>query len=275
MNHLSASVTRILFLSGFPRELKTRDIQAAFSQWEHDQGGFRIKWLDDTSLLVVFQDASVAKRAYLTCLMSPPPQFVNPPGEAQTVVRPYDGPDAQAVIAIVNQRSQHNAHRSRSSISGPVGHNRNASRGGAALPTSNNPAQAPLQENGAPQMPVPHPNGSQTSPTALATMPEHPTLDTTELDETLQNQTKSGSTTPSPALVSSDSTDSVTIVLGNGSQPTSTNTSPPRIGNPGKRMLGAALGIRHPALGSRVITPQVNNDVDKLAHSMNGLAVAE
>lgn len=28
----------------------------------------------------------------------------------------------------------------------------------------------------------------------------------------------------------------------------------PRIGDPGKRMLGAALGVRHPALGPRVIS---------------------
>ncbi len=54
---LSASVTRILYLSGFPKELKTKDIQSAFSDWEGVSGGFKIKWLDDTSLLIVFQDA--------------------------------------------------------------------------------------------------------------------------------------------------------------------------------------------------------------------------
>lgn len=58
---LSASVTRILHLSGFPKELKTRDIQTAFSEWENMGGGFKIKWRDDTSLLIVFQDASVGK----------------------------------------------------------------------------------------------------------------------------------------------------------------------------------------------------------------------
>ena len=56
---LSASVTRILSLTGFPKELKTRDIQAAFSDWENSNGGFKIKWIDDTSLLVVFADAGV------------------------------------------------------------------------------------------------------------------------------------------------------------------------------------------------------------------------
>ena len=58
---LSACVTRILSLTGFPKELKTRDIQAAFSEWETANGGFKIKWIDDTSLLVVFADATVGK----------------------------------------------------------------------------------------------------------------------------------------------------------------------------------------------------------------------
>ena len=56
---LSASVTRILSLTGFPKELKTKDIQSAFSDWENVAGGFRIKWIDDTSLMIVFNDAGV------------------------------------------------------------------------------------------------------------------------------------------------------------------------------------------------------------------------
>ena len=58
---LSASVTRILSLTGFPKELKTKDIQAAFSEWENVMGGFRIKWIDDTSLMIVFNDAGVGE----------------------------------------------------------------------------------------------------------------------------------------------------------------------------------------------------------------------
>ena len=64
---LSASVTRILSLTGFPKELKTRDIQAAFSEWETVSGGFKIKWIDDTSLLIVFNDATVGESAYTHC----------------------------------------------------------------------------------------------------------------------------------------------------------------------------------------------------------------
>jgi Nuclear cap-binding protein subunit 3 len=61
MSGLSASVTRILYLTGFPKELKTKDIQSAFSEYENNNGGFKIKWKDDTSLLIVFQDATVGK----------------------------------------------------------------------------------------------------------------------------------------------------------------------------------------------------------------------
>ena len=41
--------------------LKTRDIQTIFSTWEHEKGGFRIKWLDDINALIVFNDATVGK----------------------------------------------------------------------------------------------------------------------------------------------------------------------------------------------------------------------
>lgn len=59
LSGLSASVTRILYLTGFPKELKTKDIQNAFAEFENQNGGFKIKWKDDTSLLIVFQDPVV------------------------------------------------------------------------------------------------------------------------------------------------------------------------------------------------------------------------
>lgn len=62
---LSASVTRILYLTGFPKELKTKDIQSAFGEYEIMSGGFKIKWKDDTSLLIVFQDPSVGEYSVL------------------------------------------------------------------------------------------------------------------------------------------------------------------------------------------------------------------
>jgi len=136
---LSACVTRILSLSGFPPSLKTRDIQAAFGEYENERGGFRIKWIDDTSLLIVFNDAAVgeltvqiaamddllltdgraAKKAYLQTLVNPPPQFMSPTSDKAVHLRPYDGPDAQNVIAAVNSRAS--GHRARASISASSG----------------------------------------------------------------------------------------------------------------------------------------------------------
>ncbi|EPQ29093.1 uncharacterized protein PFL1_03382 [Pseudozyma flocculosa PF-1] len=109
---LSPLVTRILELSGFPPELKTKDIQQVFSAWEDDNGGFKIKWVDDTTALIIFNDPIVAKKAYLRTLMSPPLSLINKNGIAAKV-RPYDKDDASAVIASVNARQ-----RSRSNASG-------------------------------------------------------------------------------------------------------------------------------------------------------------
>ncbi|UZJ51004.1 hypothetical protein CBS101457_000324 [Exobasidium rhododendri] len=100
---LSPLVTRILELSGFPPELKTRDIQAIFSQWEDDRGGFKIKWVDDITALVIFADAATAKRAYLQTLMSPPPSLMTSTG-IPAKIRPYDGDDAAMIIASIQSR---------------------------------------------------------------------------------------------------------------------------------------------------------------------------
>lgn len=73
----SASVTRILSLSNFPSELKTRDLIAAFSEWDGSAtgggeagGGFKVKWVDDVSALIVFQDAGVGelRERFSSCL---------------------------------------------------------------------------------------------------------------------------------------------------------------------------------------------------------------
>ncbi|ODN75892.1 hypothetical protein L202_05880 [Cryptococcus amylolentus CBS 6039] len=100
---LSAAVTRILHLANFSPELKTRDLQLMFKDWESDKGGYRIKWLDDTNALIVFADANVAKRAYLSFLLHPPSAFSG-------LIRPYDRPDAAAIIQSLAARSL--GHRS-------------------------------------------------------------------------------------------------------------------------------------------------------------------
>ncbi|KAJ2969230.1 hypothetical protein NUW54_g13012 [Trametes sanguinea] len=109
LSQLSACVTRILSLTGFSKELKTRDIQAAFSEWDNVNGGFKIKWINDTSLLIVFNDATVAKRAYLHALAFPPSIFTSPNTSTVVTIKPYDGPDAQDIIQSVNSRQHNNS----------------------------------------------------------------------------------------------------------------------------------------------------------------------
>lgn len=55
------ATTRILLLQGFEEEMKTRDIAALFDEWEEDKGGFKIKWCDDSSCWIVFNDAGVGE----------------------------------------------------------------------------------------------------------------------------------------------------------------------------------------------------------------------
>ena len=55
---------------------------------------------------------------------------------------------------------------------------------------------------------------------------------------------------------------------------------PPRIGDPGKRMLGAALGVRHPGLGPRLVngnhgSPIAGPNALDVQKAMSGLTVAE
>lgn len=68
----AVNTTRVLSLTGFSKDLKTRDIQAIFVEYEDDRGGYRIKWLDDTGCLIVFNDPTVGRRLcfhfdYLLC----------------------------------------------------------------------------------------------------------------------------------------------------------------------------------------------------------------
>jgi hypothetical protein len=59
----AVNTTRVLSLTGFSKDLKTRDIQAIFVNYEDDRGGYRIKWIDDTGCLIVFNDPIVGERS--------------------------------------------------------------------------------------------------------------------------------------------------------------------------------------------------------------------
>ncbi|PFH52332.1 hypothetical protein AMATHDRAFT_140380 [Amanita thiersii Skay4041] len=285
LSGLSASVTRILYLTGFSKELKTKDIQQAFAEYESMNGGFKIKWRDDTSLMIVFQDAAVAKRAYLHTLAFPPATLTSPNGASATI-RPYDGPDAQAIIQTVNARTQHNPTHSRShnaraasisvfpssrSVSGPsIIHTSNSYRGNHS---SN--GQPQHQHLLIPEHTSASPSGREPSP-ILPSIPSHPTLNSLISSSLGDSVTPSTSSTPpDPAILAASMHSELSGSIGG-----------PRIGDPGKRMLGAALGVRHPSLGARILNGSNSNGSgsqgNNLDHSMldvqramGGLVVAE
>ncbi|KAK7058642.1 hypothetical protein VNI00_002278 [Paramarasmius palmivorus] len=270
LSALSASVTRILFLTGFSKELKTKDIQVAFSEWESVNGGFKIKWRDDTSLLIVFQDASVAKRAYLHTLAYPPPILFNNSTGTTATIKPYDGPDAQNVIQNVNSRGQHNPNnpsRRSNSISGFPNHRNSISgRNGNGNGNGNGMGPAASAASGMAQhvtIPEYAPSGREGSPT-LPSLPSHPTLNSL-ISSSLGEAVSNPSPPSDPAILATSLNPEMATGFGG-----------PRIGDPGKRMLGAALGVRHPGLGPRTINGGANQGgVDHVERALAGIAIAE
>ncbi|KIJ26848.1 hypothetical protein M422DRAFT_272056 [Sphaerobolus stellatus SS14] len=285
LSPLSASVTRILALSGFPSELKTRDIQAAFGEWETVNGGFKIKWRDDTSLLIVFADPAIAKRAYLQAIAQPPAVLSSPTTSKTAVIRPYDGPDAQSVIAAVNARTHsHTAsrgHHARASLSSPIsaangtsnprgkGHHTTVSTSTLASATS---SHSPL--NGLVSIPESFPRDH--SPT-LPNVPAHPTL-TSLINLSLSPNGPAGEENTAELFVPTSAGNAAVPIVqprsGSGSstpsdgqqQQSQTQVHPPRIGDPARRMMGHALGIRHPGLGG-------GDALGKVQRSMSGLTI--
>ncbi|KAI6120564.1 hypothetical protein EDD16DRAFT_823295 [Pisolithus croceorrhizus] len=254
---LSAAVTRILYLSGFPKELKTRDIHTAFAEWENMSGGFKIKWRDDTSLLIVFQDASVAKRAYLHTLAFPPSIMT---ANSSAVIRPYDAPDAQLIIQAVNSRGLHNSNPSRT-------HNMRAASISVFPTRSANNSQSGSSglRNGAQNGHVLNMTISEHAPNRINGREPSPTLPSLPSHPSLNDLINSSMPPEDPAILHAE--------------------GPPKIGEPGKRMLGAALGVRHPGLGPRVVNGGMtmnggsaagSNGLDRdVQKAMSGLAIAE
>jgi hypothetical protein len=277
LSGLSASVTRILYLTGFPKELKTKDIQSAFFEYESMAGGFKIKWRDDTSLLIVFQDASVAKRAYLNTIAFPPPILTSSTTGFSATIRPYDGPDAQSVIQTVNSRGSSNASRAHNPRAASMSVFPN-SRSAQNPVTHTNGSQHLRNNQPSPSgqlVALPERSDSQPSPT-LPSLPSHPTLNA--LISSSLGEAVAGTNIAAP---------SDPAILTTSLQQQQETISGPRIGDPGKRMLGAALGVRHPTFGPRIIngngngSPGTNpsgNGVDhmrEIQRAMGGLVVAE
>jgi len=249
LSGLSASVTRILSLTGFPKELKTKDIQAAFSEWENVNGGFKIKWRDDISLLLVFQDAAIAKRAYLQTVAFPPAVLTSASTGISATIKPYDGPDAQSVIQNVNARTHqsnpsrtHNGRSQSISVfpSGPS-HGRVGSMAGP--PPMNGNGGHMRTGNGSQSIAIPHYNGNgvsngrEPSPT-LPNLPSHPTLNSLISSSLGEAVARDAAGIPSSLTDPAILTTSLQSEVAGG----------PRIGDPGKRMMAAALGVKHPSL---------------------------
>lgn len=196
-----------------------------------------------------------AKRAYLHTLAFPPAIFTSSTSSITAVVKPYDGPDAQAIISTVNAR-QHSSNGRGHGVRNSVSHG----RGGASVsnPHRNSSAAANANTNGsAEQSSNGSPRDREPSPT-LPNLPSHPTLNA------LISSSLSGDVSP----VDPTSLDPAVIAA----QP---DHGGPRIGDPGKRMLGAALGVRHPGLGPRAVGNGPSNGVSDLQRAMSGLIVAE
>ncbi|KAK4052564.1 hypothetical protein OIO90_004333 [Microbotryomycetes sp. JL221] len=143
----NSNATRILQLQHFSTDLKTKDIQLIFNEWEDDKGGFKIKWNDDTSCWIVFNDATTAKRAYLKLLTDPPEQLV-PTNDCTPKLTAYAGPETQSILQAVSMRT-----RSRSMGSGH-------SRRGSALGSGGGSALAGVMAQQQQQQVPPLPTGS-------------------------------------------------------------------------------------------------------------------
>jgi len=244
---LSAAVTRILTLSGFPPELKTRDIQAAFSAWENDRGGFKIKWVDDTTAMLVFMDAGTAKRAYLSTLLDPPAQLVATTGDfKKTLIKPYDGTDAQAIISNVNSRVNNpRGHNTKQSVSIPPGGNGNGVHKRAASHANGSFGRAAGLDVAAANG-LPNDGAREPSPT-LPSIPSHPTLNSL-ISSGLNHLTPTGEQSEAASLMTQSATGSV----------------PPKVGDPARRMVGHALGIPF---------KKNENGLKDVEMSMGGLAI--
>jgi len=73
--------TRILDVFDFPASFKTHHLHEIFQEYENMRGGYRIKWMDDTRALIIFEHPATARKAYLDNVTNQLAQ-----------IKPYDGP---------------------------------------------------------------------------------------------------------------------------------------------------------------------------------------
>jgi hypothetical protein len=227
-----------------------------------------------------------AKRAYLQTLASPPATFTSATSSKTATIKPYDGPDAQVVIQAVNARTHgHNnsrGHHSRSSIS-------SASINGVPVPARKGSGNGTMSNsnslNGLVSIPDGEPLTLQRDPSpTLPNIPNQPTLNAlissslSPVEPTVVTLPPQGSSAI-PIVAPSDSAGG----HGNEGPAVESQGTPPRIGDPGRRMVGHALGIRHPGLavpnraGSPGTSPVNGGGADQalreVQRAMGGLAV--
>lgn len=250
---LSACVTRILSVSGFPKELRTKDINQAFSDWENVQGGFKIKWIDDTSLYIIFQDPTVAKRAYLQVLYSPPAAFSSSTSTQTTKIRPYGGADAQQIIQAVNSRGNgHNrGHSTRASISVGGGVAGAHARMGSIAQQRGAAHEAAQYVSIPPSISAPQGAGFREPSPTLPSLPTQPTLN---------------------SLISSSLSSDHLTGLASGE---SRQGMAPRIGDPGRRMVAHSLGVRHPGLSRSLSGDELSARMKDLQKESQALSITE
>lgn len=200
-----------------------------------------------------------AKRAYLSTLLQPPVQLVSGPSASnrRMVIKPYDGPDAQTIIQNVNSRTNptRGGHATRQSVSVtsggvPLGgvHKRGASYASAAgsfgriggLDVAAATANANSNSNREP------------SPT-LPNLPTHPSLNAL-ISSSLNDLTPPGEVPEAGGYMEG--------------APINSGVAP-KVGDPARRMVGHALGIRHPGIPST----RAEAAVKELEKGMAGVAI--
>ena len=131
------------------------------------------------------------------------------------------------------------------------------------------------QGNVQPQLIIPEHQPPRDPSPVLPSIPSHPTLNS------LINFSLGETVASSPD--SHPPSDPAILAAGMQASDLGPPAGGPRIGDPGKRMLGAALGVRHPSLGPRMVNgngiPSQGGNVDHAMHDvqrvMGGLAVTE
>ncbi len=113
---------------------------------------------------------------------------------------------------------------------------------------------------------APGTSGSGDSSPTLPNLATQPTLNS------LINSSLSDTGSPDPAAVNAP--------LENGTNsPPIHDSAPPRVGDSARRMVGAALGVKHPGIAHRG-TPEkrgdgVTGEIKSLGNAMGGLVIAE